>query len=256
MILETSFLKKLKSSFSLNEYEVKVWAALLSKGVATAGEISDISEVPRSRTYDVLEALEKRGFIIMKVGKPINYIAVDPKEVLARIKKEIKTNANNRIESINKINSTEIFTEINNLYKTGIDHVDPTTITGAVRGRKNLYNQIEEMIGNAKTSIVISTTEQGLIRKLDSFGHILKKKSKNGVSVKIVSPSKINDEEINKFTQSIKSDKDNGRFILVDNEQLLFMLTDEDTHEQSDTGIWVKSPFFVNTMSKLVNSLK
>jgi len=256
MILETSFLKKLKSSFSLNEYEVKVWAALLSKGVATAGEISDISEVPRSRTYDVLEALEKRGFIIMKVGKPINYIAVDPKEVLARIKKEIKSNAETRIESINKINSTEIFEEINSLYKTGIEHVDPTSITGSIKGRKNIYNQIEEMIGSAKNSIVISTTDKGLNRKLDNFSYLLKKKSKNGVSIKIVSPSKIEDKKINEFVQSIKSDKENGRFVLVDNEQLLFMLTNEDTHEQSDTGIWVKSSFFVNAMSNLVNSLK
>ena len=251
-----SFLKKLKSSFSLNEYEVKVWAALLSKGVATAGEISDIGEVPRSRTYDVLEALEKRGFIIMKVGKPIKYIAVDPKEVLARIKKEIKTSAERRIESMNKINSTEIFSEINSLYKTGIKHVDPTTITGSVKGRKNLYNQIEEMIGNAKNSIVISTTDEGLLRKIDSFGYLLKKKSKNGVSIKIVSPSGIKDEKINEFVQSVKSGKDNGRFVLVDNKELLFMLTNEDTHIQSDTGIWVKSPFFVNAMSNLINSIK
>ena len=55
----------------LNLYEVKIWTALLSRGVSTAGELSDIANVPRSRTYDVLESLEKKGFIIMKLGKPI-----------------------------------------------------------------------------------------------------------------------------------------------------------------------------------------
>ena len=55
MIVKEEFLKKLRSSFDLNIYEVKIWTALLSKGIATAGELSDISDVPRSRCYDVLE---------------------------------------------------------------------------------------------------------------------------------------------------------------------------------------------------------
>ena len=75
MIVETAFLDKLKQ-FGLNSYQAKLWTALLSRGVATAGELSDISNVPRSRAYDVLESLEKKGFIIMKIGKPIKYIAV------------------------------------------------------------------------------------------------------------------------------------------------------------------------------------
>jgi len=43
-----------------------------------------ISNVPRSRTYDVLESLEKKGFVVMKLGKPIKYIALPPEEVIER----------------------------------------------------------------------------------------------------------------------------------------------------------------------------
>ena len=82
MIVKEEFLSKLRRYFSLNLYEVKIWAALLSRGVATAGELSDIANVPRSRSYDVLESLEKKGFVIMKLGKPIKYIAVPPTEVI------------------------------------------------------------------------------------------------------------------------------------------------------------------------------
>ena len=64
--IEKKFLNKLKQ-FGLNSYEAKIWTALLSRGVSTAGELSDISNVPRSRSYDVLESLEKKGFIIMKL---------------------------------------------------------------------------------------------------------------------------------------------------------------------------------------------
>ena len=45
--------KQLKK-LGLNNYEVKIWTALLRRGVSTAGELSDITNAPRSRSYDVL----------------------------------------------------------------------------------------------------------------------------------------------------------------------------------------------------------
>jgi sugar-specific transcriptional regulator TrmB len=44
MIVKDEFLSKLRRYFSLNLYEVKIWTALLSRGVSTAGELSDIDE--------------------------------------------------------------------------------------------------------------------------------------------------------------------------------------------------------------------
>ena len=92
MIVQKDFLNRLKD-FGLNSYESKLWIALLSRGVSTAGELSDISNVPRSRAYDVLESLEKKGFIIVKVGKPIKYLAVTPTEVVERVKKKVVEDA-------------------------------------------------------------------------------------------------------------------------------------------------------------------
>ena len=66
MIIKPELVRRIKEYFNLNIYETKVWLALLSKGVASAGEVAEISGVPRSRTYDVLESLEKRGFAITK----------------------------------------------------------------------------------------------------------------------------------------------------------------------------------------------
>ncbi len=64
MIVKEDFLNKLRQFFSLNLYEAKIWTALLSRGVSTAGELSDIGNVPRSRAYDILESLEKKGFVV------------------------------------------------------------------------------------------------------------------------------------------------------------------------------------------------
>ena len=64
MIVKEEFLSRLRKIFDLNLYEVKVWTALLSRGVSNAGELSSISDVPRSRTYDILESLEKDNLIL------------------------------------------------------------------------------------------------------------------------------------------------------------------------------------------------
>jgi len=81
-------INKLRNTFSLNLYEVKIWLALLSKGISTAGDLSDTANVPRSRTYDILEGLEKKGFVIMKLTKPIKYLAVEPENVIETIREE------------------------------------------------------------------------------------------------------------------------------------------------------------------------
>jgi len=248
MIIEKDLLKKVRSSFELNEYEVKIWVALLSKGVATAGELAELSNVPRSRSYDVLESLEKRGFIIVKLGKPIKYIAVKPKEVLDRVKKEVVNSAESQLDYISKIGGEKFFNEITLLYKNGINHVDPSNLSGLIQGRKNIYNHIESMIKNAKKSVIISTSELGFKRKMDLFSRIFEKLNKSGIEVKIVSP-KITEK--NKYIKLKSFDNFNARFILVDGGQLLFMLNGDESPEGADVGIWINSPYFVNAMSSM-----
>src|SRR3989344_1057700 len=117
MIIQENFLKKLRSAFDLNIYEVKIWTALLSRGIATAGELSDISNVPRSRSYDVLEALEKKGYDVMKVGKPIKYIAVQPEEVIKRVKNSVKNSADEKLKHLTSVKEDPLFRDVELLFK-------------------------------------------------------------------------------------------------------------------------------------------
>ena len=122
MIVQKSLLLKLKE-FGLNIYESKLWTALLSMGVATAGELSDVANVPRSRTYDVLESLEKKGFIIMKIGKPIKYLAVPPGEVIERVKKKVVIEAEESQKMLEELRESPAMKELNQLHTQGIDLV-------------------------------------------------------------------------------------------------------------------------------------
>ena len=257
MIVKEDFLKKLRAVFDLNIYEVKIWAALLSKGISSAGELSDISNVPRSRAYDILESLEKKGFVLMKIGKPIRYLAVEPKEILQRVKKGLKEQAEERVKNLEEVRDTKIFEDLVLLHKQGIENVDPTSLSGSIKGRRNIYNQMETIVRGAKTSISLMTTAEGFLRKTDFLKPILKK-LKN-VNVKIITQntkeSKEAAKELNGLASVKFSDDLNSRFCIVDGKNLVFtMLNDKDIHESYDIGIWVNTEFFASALQNMFDN--
>ena len=260
MIIKEDFLKKLRNAFDLNIYEGKIWTALLSKGLASAGELSEISNVPRSRSYDVLESLEKKGFIVMKLGKPIKYLAVDPREVMHRVKKGLKFETDEKIDGLEKVKTGETFKELELLYKHGIEHVDPTSLSGVIKGRRNIYNHLDSILRNAKKSIIISTSNSEFIDKVNHFGDLFKKLNSKNIDIKIV----VNvDEDVKKVLKQLNGDLKvrnipknlSSRFILVDGKDIVFMISDDkDVHEDYDIAIWASTPFFASAMENLFNS--
>ena len=178
MIVKDEFLNKLRRFFGLNLYEVKIWTALLSRGVSTAGELSDIGNVPRSRAYDVLESLEKKGFVVMKLGKPIKYIAVEPKEVVERVKKNLRQESNEKVQRLEELKSADVLDELTTLHNTGVELVEPADLSGSIRGRHNLYSHLELTVKNAEKSVTLMTTPQGLIRKLEGLKPVFEKLKK------------------------------------------------------------------------------
>jgi len=253
MIVQQEFLTKLKD-FGLNTYESKLWVALLSRGSSTAGELSDIARVPRSRSYDVLESLERKGFIIMKLGKPIKYIAVPPEAVIERVKKKVKEGAEKQIKTMNELKTGDVLHELNSLHTQGSDLIDPTDLIGYIKGRDNLYNHIETMLRKAKTSVVITTTEQGLKRKSKDLEQAFAKAKQRNIKIKIAAPiTKENYSDAKKLSKyvTIKHSDLKSRFIVVDGTEMMFMLMDDsDVHESYDSGVWVNSSLFVSAFEK------
>ena len=256
MIVKEDFLKKLRSAFDLNEYEVKIWTALLSRGVSAAGELSEISNVPRSRSYDVLETLEKKGFIIMKLGKPIKYIAVKPEEILRRVKSQMTRNAEERVKMLDEVKKTELYRELQLLHDQGIKKVNPSDLSGALKGRTRIYDQMEDMIRKAQKSVTIMTSTKGLNRKAEILIPVLKK-LKN-VKVRIAAPiTKDNKDTVDilrKYADVRNIDKINARFCLVDSKELLFMMMEDDkVHESYDTAVWADTSYFANALESMFN---
>ena len=256
MIVKDAFLGKLREAFNLNIYEVKIWTALLSRGISNAGELSEISEVPRSRTYDVLESLEKKGFVIMKLGKPIKYIAVEPEEIVKRVKKQYKQVSENKIQKLEDVKSTNLFKDLELLFKQGIQYIDPGDLSGSLKGRDGIYEHLNKLLSDAKKSVLIVTTADGLRRKGDAVKRTLKKLKGNKVKVRIVAPINKDNKDIVKellpYAEIRNTQRINARFTVVDDKDVLFMvLDDKEVHPSYDVGVWITTPFFANALSSL-----
>jgi len=258
MIVKDDFLATLRRYFSLNLYEVKIWAALLSRGVSTAGELSDIANVPRSRSYDVLESLEKKGFAVTKIGKPIKYIAVPPTEVVERVKKNMKEEADTKVKRLEELKGTEVLGELNSLHNQGIELVEPSELSGSLKGRHNLYNHLETTIKNAEKSVTIMTTTQGFLRKVEGLKPVFEKLKKRGVKIRIAAPlTKEANAAVKDMTgiADIRNADSKARFVVVAGKQLVFMVMDDsEVHPTYDVGIWVSTPFFASAVENLFDS--
>jgi sugar-specific transcriptional regulator TrmB len=257
MIVQNNFLSKLRD-FGLNTYESKLWTALLSRGISTAGELSDIASVPRSRTYDVLESLEKKGFIIMKVGKPIKYLAVNPEEVVERVKKRVREEAETRTLLLEELKKSNILNELNLLHKKGNDMVEPNDLIGSFKGRKFIYDQMESMIRTAKNSIVLMTSASGITRKKEMLLEALEKAKEKQINIKIaatINKDNIKDaKDISKFAE-IRHTNNSARFCIIDGEKIMFMLLDDTKSDpNSDLGVWAETKPFLSTIKGLFDS--
>ncbi|MBI2582062.1 TrmB family transcriptional regulator [Candidatus Woesearchaeota archaeon] len=256
MIVKEELLSQLRRYFDLNLYEVKLWAALLSRGVSTAGELSDIADVPRSRSYDVLESLEKKGFVVMKLGKPIKYIAIPPTEVVDRVRKNMQTEAQEKVRRLESVKGSDLLQELETLHNNGISLVDPADISSCLRGRNNLYNHLDLLIKDAQKSVNIMTTEKGFLRKVEGLRASLEKAKKKGVKIRIAAPltkeNKAAADSLKGLAELKHSSKVNSRFMTVDGKDLVFMmLDDKDVHPSYDIGVWVKTPYFASAMDNM-----
>jgi HTH-type transcriptional regulator, sugar sensing transcriptional regulator len=249
LIVKPKFLEGLKE-VGLNSYEAKIWTALLSRGVSTAGELSDIANVPRSRSYDVLESLEKKGFVVMKIGKPIKYIAVPPKEVLERVKKNISIDTQKALKNLDELDGSDVIEELTFLHQTGLEKHDVVDYTGSIKGKDNLYSQLNKIIKDAEQEIILVSTEDFIQEKATNLQRSLQIAKDKGVNIKIAAPHKDTPEIQNlKNIAEIKNIDLKARFCIVDKSSIVFMLTDG--NNQIDPAIWVNTGIFAKALSDL-----
>lgn len=251
MLVKQELINKIKDYFDLNVYETKVWLALLGKGTASAGEIAEISGVPRSRTYDVLESLEKKGFAIVKLGKPVKYLGVKPKMILEKLRNNVKRDADERIESLSNIKNTDEFVQLEELYNGGIDPIKREEISAALKGRSTISSYLREIIQNAKKEVLICTKANEINSKTRLFQQTFEALKKENVKIKLAlsGDEKAIKQAEQSFNMKILRTNIEAKFFIIDRDQMLFYLNKNS--DRDEIAIWLNSEFFATAFASL-----
>ncbi|MCQ5374329.1 MAG: hypothetical protein NO515_04815 [Candidatus Methanomethylicia archaeon] len=169
-----SAFERLKEA-GLTDYEALVYLKLVLDGPSSAKEISESSGVPHTRVYDVLEALELKGWVEMGQGRPMRFKAKPPSEVINVIRMEHQ----NRLGRIEEV----FLNDLQSIY-------DARSVEGSeiwfVRSVTGITNRIRTLAQSFKKELCIvmgnldMTIYSGL---LDMLSNLDQKRSK---SVKIL----------------------------------------------------------------------
>ncbi len=172
-------LKKL----GLSTYEARVYVTLIQRGESTAGDLSSAADVPRPRIYDILEKLEKRGFVVSTVGRPTRFKAVPPSRALQSLIEEKKK----ELEEM-KARISEVAAKLERLGREEETEGGVWVLRNPSLSRSKLF----EVISSATREVVVSLHNH----LLSSYGDIIQRAIEDavtrGVDVKVLLPKNLN----------------------------------------------------------------
>jgi sugar-specific transcriptional regulator TrmB len=177
----------------------------------------------------------------------LKYVATSPNEALERVKKKIKADTDITVDRISQFQKSPALKELERVFKKGVELVEPGEMTGSLRGRGALQQQLETCFKNAKNSISILTTQRGLSDIETTQADSLRKASERGVKIRIAAQfGKENLPTVDKLKEFAEIKKISrpditGRFCVVDGSHVVMALTDEDVHPTQDLALWTQS---------------
>ncbi|MEM0242973.1 MAG: helix-turn-helix domain-containing protein [Candidatus Aenigmatarchaeota archaeon] len=236
-------------TIGLNLYERKLYLALLYKGSATAGELADLTQVPRSRIYDTLERLSEKGFVIIQQTRPVRFIAIDPEEALERYKKAFEEKIAEMQRRIEEIKKSEILKEMKQIFSQKIKTINPEELTGTLRGLKAFLDEFANSVKNAKKSIDIIAGSEVMNLIYERFADLLNKAKDSGINLRflITDTKAIETLNVLKLLGEVKTiEKEklpiDGNVIVVDGENVIMSLTNlREVPSNQALALWTKS---------------
>ncbi|MBI4394362.1 MAG: hypothetical protein HY556_11315 [Euryarchaeota archaeon] len=240
--------------YGLSEYEARTYLALLDLGVATARDIANLSRVPRTKIYSILDDLHQKQLTEIIPERPKKYEVVPFDEYLRSFERQYKAKLR-QIEEDKKLISAQL------------SHQAPVSLDRAgsfnvLKGRKNVVNRKYEMIARAKAEILELGSEYTALR-MSYYMPILREKAEGSVDVRFLCPvSNVNVDTLTEFSHfgSVRhyAEKTPGSAtLIVDDAEVLichYVPDDEHLFKGEDVAIWSDDRAIVADMKATVKA--
>lgn len=171
--------------FGLKTYEAKCFVALSRVPQATAREISEITDVPRTRVYDATSVLETRGLVTVQHTNPQVFRAVRVTEAVDTLRRTYESQLQSIHDSLDAIEPVTLD-----------DTADVDTEVWTLSGKEAIAARTKQLLSEADTEIRLLADGSVLDAELSAA---LDEATSRGVEVTI---SVIGDHEIADTTAS------------------------------------------------------
>jgi len=135
---------ELLQQLGLKEYEAKSFVALARLPRGTAKEISEVSEVPRTRVYDAVRVLETKGLVEIQHSNPQQFRAVSIDEAVETLRHEYESRADSLRETLRGIEPAD-----------SDGGIEVTHEVWALSGQTAVTNRAQQLIDGADQDVVL-----------------------------------------------------------------------------------------------------
>lgn len=91
----------------LTEYEARCFVALTRLPRGTAKDISQVSEIPRSRVYDTVDRLHRRGLVDIQQSEPREFRAISKEDAFEKLRQDYDNRINAADEALDQVESAK-----------------------------------------------------------------------------------------------------------------------------------------------------
>ncbi len=199
----------------LTDYETRAYMYLLQVGVTTASQISDETDVPYSKIYEVLNSLERKGWVKARTERPRQYYPKSPSEALdaTRLK----------LENMMKSWRNTVLEELQPLYDKREIREKPDV--WILRGEYDALAKLKDLVGNAKTELMFavpSLAEPILNAVAPMFGELLGTSVK--VQIMVSEDLNLDVEPLSRIYEVRRKDRMFGGGVIADGRESLLIL--------------------------------
>ncbi|WP_435180877.1 TrmB family transcriptional regulator [Halorussus sp. AFM4] len=141
----------LLQQLGLKEYEAKCFVALTQVETATAKEISEIADVPRTRVYDAIRVLEAQGLVEIQHSNPRQYRGVPLEEAAQTLRRQYESRIDELQETLDAIEPADTADE------------PVTHEVWSLSGRDGITSRTLQLLDDTETEVVFVISDESLV---------------------------------------------------------------------------------------------
>lgn len=138
------------TELGLSTYAARTFVGLQKIGVASASEIAQVTEVPRSQVYGATDELEELGLVDVQEGSPTRYRPVAVDEARELLYDRLKSTTEAAFDYLETVRGQQA-------------PADDREAIWTTEGRENVTARITSLIAGADREVLFATSHLGLL---------------------------------------------------------------------------------------------